>query len=85
MEEIAGAKRNYGWPENESFVVPEKVLEHFADGIGQRGSEARQAWEELFARYSAEYPEQADHLDKMQRRQLPDDWDARSARSSPPT
>jgi transketolase len=35
-----------------------------------------QEWDELFASYSEEYPELADHLDKMQRRQLPDGWDA---------
>ena len=76
VEEIRGAKRFYGWPEDESFVVPDKVREHFAAVSGQRGAELRQAWDELFAAYSKEYPELADQLDKMQRRQLPEGWDA---------
>jgi len=75
VEEIRGAKRFYGWPEDESFLVPDKVRNHFAED-GKRGAEQRAAWDELFAAYSKEYPELADHLDKMQRRQLPEGWDA---------
>jgi len=75
VEEVRGAKRNYGWPEDESFLVPEKVRSHFAD-LGKRGAELRAAWNELFAKYGEEFPELADQLDKMQTRQLPEDWDA---------
>ena len=32
VEEIRGAKRFYGWPEDESFLVPDKVRDHFAGG-----------------------------------------------------
>jgi len=74
VEEVRGAKRNYGWPEDESFLVPEKVLSHFAD-LGKRGAELRATWDELFNKYEEEFPELADQLDKMQRRQLPEDWD----------
>jgi transketolase len=76
VEEIRGAKRFYGWPEDESFLVPDKVRDHFAEVSGKRGGELRAAWDELFASYGKEYPDLADHLDKMQRRQLPDGWDA---------
>ena len=42
VDEIRGAKRFYGWPEDESFYVPDGVREHFADGIGRtRGRRAR--------------------------------------------
>ena len=75
VEEIRGAKRFYGWPEDESFLVPDKVHSHFAD-LGIRGAEVRAEWDELFTGYSKEYPELADQLDRMQRRQLPEDWDA---------
>ena len=75
VEEVRGAKRFYGWPEDETFLVPDKVLSHFAD-LSKRGADARSAWDELFAAYGKEYPGLADHLDKMQRRQLPEDWDA---------
>ncbi|HXD25507.1 MAG TPA: transketolase, partial [Propionibacteriaceae bacterium] len=74
VEEVRGAKRNYGWPEDESFLVPDKVRSHFAD-LGKRGAELRATWDGLFAKYGEEFPELADQLDKMQRRQLPEDWD----------
>src|SRR5213596_3745708 len=33
-EEILLAKRSYGWPESEKFLVPGGVYEHFAAGVG---------------------------------------------------
>jgi transketolase len=74
-EEIRLTKRGYGWPEDAKFLVPDGVYEHFAAGIGRRGRELREAWDERFARYAKDYPEGADHLDRMQRRLLPEGWD----------
>ncbi|MFM9963653.1 MAG: transketolase [Planctomycetaceae bacterium] len=73
--EIAGAKRNYGWPEDAKFLVPDGVYDHFQQGIGQRGAAAREAWMKLYAEYEKQYPELANHLIKMQKRELPDGWD----------
>jgi transketolase len=73
-EEVRGAKRNYGWPEDAQFLVPDEVREHFDAGLGVRGATLRREWDEMFSRYGADYPELADQLDRMQRRQLPDDW-----------
>jgi len=73
--EIAGAKKKYGWPEDAKFLVPEGVYEHFQQGIGQRGRAAREAWMALYGEYSKQHPELADHLNKMQHRELPDGWD----------
>ena len=74
-EEVRLTKRAYGWPEDATFHVPDEVRERFADGIGRRGREAREAWMEVYQRYTAEYPELSDQLLKMQRRELPDGWD----------
>ncbi len=73
--EIKATKRNYGWPEDAQFLVPDGVYERFADGVGARGKETRDAWMQLFDRYRREQPELADQLLKMQRRELPDGWD----------
>ena len=73
--EIAGAKKNYGWPEDAKFLVPDGVYEHFQQGIGERGHAAREAWIKLFNDYAKQYPELADHLNKMQHRELPAGWD----------
>jgi transketolase len=74
-EEVRLTKKFYGWPEDAKFLVPEGVLEHFQDGIGKRGGDARAQWEKMFAEYSQKYPELADRLHRMQRRELPDGWD----------
>ena len=75
-EEIRGAKQFYGWPADESFRVPEEVRTHFDEGMRARNGSLRAEWEDLFARYAQEFGEQADQLNRMQRRVPPDGWDA---------
>ena len=75
-EEVRETKRAYGWPEDAQFLVPDGVYEHFAAGIGARGHELSTAWDELFAAYRRAEPELAAEIDAMQRRELPDGWDA---------
>jgi transketolase len=74
-EEVRLVKKFYGWPEDAKFLVPEGVREHFREGIGKRGAELRNKWVKLFTDYSKQYPEQADELNRMQRYELPDEWD----------
>jgi transketolase len=74
-DEIRATKRNYGWREDTKFLVPDGVREHFQAELGQRGRALREAWMTKFNEYKAEYPQLADHLYKMQHRQLPDGWD----------
>jgi transketolase len=74
-EEIRLTKRNYGWPEDAKFLVPDGVYERFGELLGQRGHEQREAWITKFGEYSREFPEMADHLFKMQHRRLPEEWD----------
>jgi transketolase len=74
-EEVKLVKRAYHWPENAKFLVPDGVVEHFADGIGQRGGKARRDWETMFAKYRERFPDLATEIDQMQRRELPAGWD----------
>jgi transketolase len=74
-EEIRFAKQYYRWPENEKFLVPDGVREHFQEGIGKRGAQLYAAWSSLFESYQEHYPELADQLRRMQWRELPDGWD----------
>jgi len=75
-EEIRLTKRNYGWPdENAKFLVPAGVPERFQEIMGTRGKALRDAWMAKFDAYKAAYPELADELYRMQKRQLPDNWD----------
>jgi transketolase len=75
-DEVRETKRVYGWPEDARFLVPDGVYEHFADGIGARGHRLREEWEALFEQYRGDAPELAAQVDAMQRRALPDGWDA---------
>jgi transketolase len=74
-DEVRLVKRFYGWPEDAKFLVPDAVRTHFADGIGARGAEARQKWTGLFAAYKGKYPQLANEIGLMQRRELPEGWD----------
>jgi transketolase len=74
-EEVRLTKRNYGWPEDAKFLVPDGVMQNFANGIGKRGKELRTAWEAAFALYKKDYPEVANQLELIQRRELPAGWD----------
>ncbi len=74
-DEIKGAKRSYGWPEDSSFLVPDGVYERFADGIGKRGATAHAEWTKLFEGYRREYPELARELDMINQHELPEGWD----------
>ena len=82
-DEVKLVKRAYHWPENAKFLVPDGVMEHFADGIGQRGGKARRDWEAMFAKYREGFPDLATEIDLMQRRELPAGWD-RNLPSFPP-
>jgi transketolase len=75
-EEVRETKRAYGWPEDAQFLVPDGVREHFDEGIGLRGREVREAWEKLFDGYLREKTTLAREIEEMQRRELPEGWDA---------
>ncbi len=75
-EEIRLTKRNYGWPEDAKFLVPDGVYEHFREGVGTRGRDLRQAWMAKLEEYRAKYPELADHLYRIQHRELPAGWES---------
>jgi len=74
-EEVKLTKRDYGWPEDAKFLVPDGVYDHFKAGIGRRGADAREKWTALFAAYRVKFPELATEIDQMQRRELPAGWD----------
>jgi transketolase len=74
-EEVKLTKRNYGWPEDAQFLVPDGVYDHFKKGIGARGAKARSEWEALFAKYKAAHPNLAKQCELMEARELPEGWD----------
>jgi transketolase len=75
-EDVRETKRAYDWPEDAQFLIPDGVREHFAEGIGARGRDVREQWEALLDRYRGEHPGLEAQIGQMQRRELPDGWDA---------
>ncbi|MGD9736890.1 MAG: transketolase [Solirubrobacterales bacterium] len=70
-EEVKLTKRFYGWPEDAQFLVPDGVMEHFAEGVGQRGAELHAEWKRKL-----EASSHRGEIEMMQHRELPDGWDA---------
>jgi transketolase len=75
-EEVRLTKEFYGWNPDAEFTVPAGVVAHFRAHIGKRGEAAHAAWKKLFAAYRAQYPDLAEQIDRMRKREVPAGWDA---------
>lgn len=75
-DEVRAAKRNYGWPEDAQFLVPDGVRERFDERVGRRGAADREAWSAMFEGYRRAYPQLALEIDAIIEGRLPEGWDA---------
>lgn len=57
-EEIRLMKGRFGWDPDKSFHVPDEVVAHMREAV-ERGKEAEEEWNALFASYEKEYPDLA--------------------------
>jgi transketolase len=69
-EEVAATKRNLGWPENEQFLVPDRVKEFFAK-LQPKWAAEEAEWNKLFAAYKARNPDKAAQWDAFLSKKLP--------------
>ena len=74
--EVQAARDNLGW-QHPPFVVPDELYQGW--DAKQGGAEAEQAWNERFAAYTAEYPEQAAEFERRMRGELPADFAEQAA------
>jgi len=74
-EEARLTKEFFGFSPDQTFVVPPGVTQHFAANMGARGAGLRKEWEDLFARYRAQYPDLADQIQRIGARELPAGWE----------
>lgn len=74
-DEIRGAKKFYGFPEEESFRVEPDVYETFKSAAGARGARLSAAWDKTFADYAAADAAAAKELKTLAARKLPEGWD----------
>jgi transketolase len=73
--EVKLTKQAYGWPENEQFLVPSAVKEHFAAGVGARGAAAYSAWQTQWKKYKQEHATLAAELETLWSGKLPTGWE----------
>ncbi|OKL47665.1 transketolase [Boudabousia liubingyangii] len=71
-EELAGLKEALGLNPEEHFFVDEEVLASVREDSAARGRELRAAWDERFATWQAENPEEAKLLERLLAKQLPE-------------
>jgi transketolase len=74
-EEVAGAKKQLGWPAEPAFYVPDEALNHFRQAV-DKGKQLQANWNTLFEKYRKQFPELADQLTGVMRNDLPAGWDA---------
>lgn len=70
-ENVTALKENLGWESNEPFFVPEDVYANYKE-LAAEGAKKEAAWNELFAAYSAQYPEMKELWDKFHDETLAD-------------
>ncbi|NJK39534.1 MAG: transketolase [Oscillatoriales cyanobacterium RM2_1_1] len=72
-DEINLTRENLGWQCGD-FETPEDALSHFRQAI-ERGAGYEAEWNETWAQYKTQYPDDAALLERMIHRQLPEGWD----------
>jgi len=73
-EEIRLTKQRYGWPPDAKFLVPDET-KAYTDRSIERGRQAEEEWNARFSAYKAAHPQLADDWERMNRGELPDNWD----------
>lgn len=72
-EEVKLVKENLGFDPNQSFAVPDEVLDYYRS-IGEKGVAKEQEWNELYQAYKAQYPELAAEYELLRSGKLPEGW-----------
>lgn len=75
VEEVALTKRNYGWPEDKTFYIPDEALAHFRLAL-DRGADAQHAWQQRADAYSAAYSGDARAFREATSGRLPAGWES---------
>ncbi|MHB9096540.1 MAG: transketolase [Syntrophales bacterium] len=75
-DEVRAAKENLGWPLDPAFFVPDEALAMYRGAkISGAGREA--AWEQTFAAFAVESPEEAAEFGRIMKGELPAAWKAK--------
>jgi transketolase len=72
-DEIKLVKEFFGFDPEKSFYVSPEVAE-FYEAAGKKGTAANEKWDELYAKYKAEFPKEAAEYERAQSGELPEGW-----------
>ncbi len=72
--DCAITKKFFGFPEDQSFVVPEAALANWRQAV-DRGVKSEADWKALFAGYAAAFPELAAEFERTQKGALKAGWE----------
>jgi transketolase len=72
-EEVKLAKREYGWPEDKVFYIPNEAQKHFRTAL-TRGAELEQEWKRKLEAAKNASPDLRSQWDTFWNRALPADW-----------
>ena len=73
-EAVVATKKFFGFPEDQSFVVPDAALANWRNAV-DRGAGLEAAWKKLFEGYRAANPELAAQFERAQKGELKAGWE----------
>jgi transketolase len=74
VDGVAATKKFLGFPEDQSFVVPENALANWRKAV-ESGASQEAAWKKLFSGYAAAFPELAAEFERTQKGVLKAGWE----------
>jgi transketolase len=72
--EVQATRESLGW-NYEPFEIPEDAMNHWRKAI-ERGAKYEEDWNQLYANYKEQYPQEAATLERMHEAELPEGWES---------
>src|SRR5208282_4532275 len=72
--DTAATKKFFGFPEDQSFYVPEDALANWRKA-GERGAALENEWKQLFEKYRAQYPDLAAEFERTEANKRKAGWE----------
>jgi len=74
-DEVKLVKKFFGFDPEQSFVVPDEVLNYYHK-CGEKGAGTERKWNDLYKAYKEKFPELAAEYEQAVSGELPKEWDA---------
>ena len=72
--EVQATRDSLGWKYG-PFEIPDDAMKHWRKAI-ERGAKYEEDWNQLYARYKEQYPQEAATLERMHQAELPEGWES---------